>query len=253
MSLNQKMTYDPFGRLTGVSESYSAGYTYDDIGNILTKAEGSDFVALTYGTAGDGSYHRPKQALINGDNLSITYDQIGNMTAEGDKIYEYDNENRLIRSQVPMVTVIPSLTPIPTLTPTLTPTPTPNIVEGDANGDGKVNDADYQIWKANYNLMLTGSGSGDFDNSGKVDGIDYSILRANWGTGVAVTPTTTPVPTVSLSPTLTIKPSPTITAIPTQTVSCTGMGGSCKLRCTIREQKVNYKCDNTGTICCILK
>jgi hypothetical protein len=56
-----------------------------------------------------------------------------------------------------------------------TPTPVP-AVQGDANGDGKVDGIDYVIWLNYYGTSTTGGPSkGDFNTDGKVDGIDYSI------------------------------------------------------------------------------
>jgi outer membrane protein assembly factor BamB len=63
-----------------------------------------------------------------------------------------------------------------------TSTPTPNIKTGDANSDGKVDDADYGIWRTNYNQTKTGGASiGDFNNNGKVEGLDYVVWLINYG------------------------------------------------------------------------
>jgi outer membrane protein assembly factor BamB len=63
-----------------------------------------------------------------------------------------------------------------------TSTPTPNIKPGDANGDNKVNDTDYGIWRTNYNQTKTGGASiGDFNNNGKVEGLDYVVWLTNYG------------------------------------------------------------------------
>jgi outer membrane protein assembly factor BamB len=64
--------------------------------------------------------------------------------------------------------------------PTLTPTP--NRKPGDANGDGKVDDSDYAIWRTNYNQTKTGGATiGDFNNNGKVEGLDYVVWLTNYG------------------------------------------------------------------------
>ena len=75
-----------------------------------------------------------------------------------------------------------STTPTPTPSATKTPTPTPTIIsiQGDANGDGLVNIADYVIWLTNYNKNLSGASNGDFNNNGKVDGIDFVIWLKNY-------------------------------------------------------------------------
>jgi len=75
----------------------------------------------------------------------------------------------------------PPPTPPPS-TPTPTVTPTPGAKRGDANGDGKVDEADYSIWLQNYGLASGGMVSkGDFDQNGKVDGIDYVIWLLSYG------------------------------------------------------------------------
>jgi hypothetical protein len=62
------------------------------------------------------------------------------------------------------------------------PTPTTAIKPGDANGDNKVDDIDYGIWRTNYNQTKSGGASiGDFNNNGKVEGLDYVIWRNNYG------------------------------------------------------------------------
>ena len=63
-------------------------------------------------------------------------------------------------------------------TPSITPTPKP----GDANGDGKVDVADYTIWLVHFGQNTNnGYRDGDFNGSGKVDGIDYVIWLNNYG------------------------------------------------------------------------
>jgi hypothetical protein len=73
-------------------------------------------------------------------------------------------------------------TSAPTNIPTNIPTPTPAPFVGDANGDGKVNSTDYQIWLSHYEQKPSGGTSvssfqsiGDFNHDGRVDGIDYVI------------------------------------------------------------------------------
>jgi hypothetical protein len=53
-------------------------------------------------------------------------------------------------------------------------------INGDANGDGKVDGIDYVIWLSNYNQNKLGPQFGDFNNDGKVDGIDYVIWLNNY-------------------------------------------------------------------------
>jgi hypothetical protein len=60
------------------------------------------------------------------------------------------------------------------LTGTPLPTASPSVKPGDANGDGVVDNLDYNIW-------LTNSLTADFNKDGKVDGIDYVIWVTNFG------------------------------------------------------------------------
>lgn len=54
----------------------------------------------------------------------------------------------------------------------------PEILVGDLNGDGVVNEADRDLFKAQY---LVSGGASDFDRSGIVDASDYLILVSNFG------------------------------------------------------------------------
>ncbi len=69
-----------------------------------------------------------------------------------------------------------SVTPIPTSSPTPIPKP------GDANGDGRVDETDYQIWLSHYNTNSAGATNGDFNNNGRVDGLDFVIWLNYYGT-----------------------------------------------------------------------
>ncbi|HLE49139.1 MAG TPA: dockerin type I repeat-containing protein [Patescibacteria group bacterium] len=89
-------------------------------------------------------------------------------------------------SPVPTSTPIPTAfptgisTPIPTIIPTATPTATSK--PGDANGDGKVNGADYLIWFNNYKKSTSqGPSAGDFNGDTIVNGADYIIWFGNYG------------------------------------------------------------------------
>ena len=62
--------------------------------------------------------------------------------------------------------------------PSLFPSPTPTLVpvQGDANGDGRVDGIDYVIWLNHYDTTTSnGSSDADFNSDGAVDGIDYVI------------------------------------------------------------------------------
>ena len=51
------------------------------------------------------------------------------------------------------------------------------IVLGDANGDGTVDVADYQVYIDNYG---TDASEGDFDFDGDVDFLDFQVLREEY-------------------------------------------------------------------------
>jgi len=77
-------TYDVLHRLTSESNTGSydpISYTYDAIGNMLTRTVGSDTFTYTYDTA-----HKHAVKTINafGGNYNYTYDANGNMTAGPD-------------------------------------------------------------------------------------------------------------------------------------------------------------------------
>lgn len=79
----------------------------------------------------------------------------------------------------------PTSTPTPkptvTSTPTVTPTPSGQI-QGDINGDGKVNFTDMRIFWRYYGRKVSGGASqGDFNGDGVVNMTDFWILYSNYG------------------------------------------------------------------------
>jgi RHS repeat-associated protein len=114
---SQTFVYDALYRLRSELQASESNYTYDLIGNILQKFEGNILVNLSY-QPGQSSlyYHRPQSGSINSENVSFTYDQNGNLTADLAQTYQYDQENRLIKVNR-------------TITPPL-PTPTVTQIEG---------------------------------------------------------------------------------------------------------------------------
>lgn len=72
-------------------------------------------------------------------------------------------------------------------------------IQGDANGDQKVDGVDFVVWLNHYNQTTSnGVSFGDFNGSGKVDGVDFVIWLNNYGRSVTPTPTQTvqsPTPT----------------------------------------------------------
>jgi hypothetical protein len=57
---------------------------------------------------------------------------------------------------------------------------------GDANLDGLVNAADFNILAANFNQSITGWDQGDFNYDGQVNSADFNKLSANFNQGVNI-------------------------------------------------------------------
>ena len=89
----QNFAYDDLDRLTSVTGAYSQGWTYNAIGNILTRT-GVDAATFTYGDTNH------KHAVTQVGTTAYTYDPNGSMTARGSDALLYDQENRLYRVTV---------------------------------------------------------------------------------------------------------------------------------------------------------
>ncbi len=68
------------------------------------------------------------------------------------------------------------------------------IIPGDANGDGQVDEADATLVAANWGKSNMSWADGEFNDDGRVDVADAAILAANWGHGVAAGDSSTPAP-----------------------------------------------------------
>jgi hypothetical protein len=63
--------------------------------------------------------------------------------------------------------------------------PQPVAVPGDANGDGKVDFADFTVMSNHYgNVTAKGAADGDFTGDGRVDFADFTVLSNNYSGGV---------------------------------------------------------------------
>jgi glucose/arabinose dehydrogenase len=73
---------------------------------------------------------------------------------------------------------------------------TDNLIAGDYDADGKVDDADYAVWKADFGSTekLDADGNGD----AVVDAADYTIWRDNFGSSVDDPIDGTPIPEPAL-------------------------------------------------------
>jgi RHS repeat-associated protein len=84
-------TYDRLSRLTGsTSSTGSRGYTYDPVGNRLTRVDGG---TTTYG------YDRADR-MTSAGALSVNVDANGNLTTKGPDTFAFDQANRLRSSTV---------------------------------------------------------------------------------------------------------------------------------------------------------
>jgi YD repeat-containing protein len=81
----ETFTYDYLDRLTGSSGNYSESYTYNALGNLMSK----NGAAYTYGSS------RPHAVTQVGNN-GYTYDPNGNMLSGNSRSYAWDYENRLV-------------------------------------------------------------------------------------------------------------------------------------------------------------
>jgi hypothetical protein len=141
-------------------------------------------------------------------------------------------------SSTPTITITPSNTPTITFTPSITPTYTPGIctdVIADGDLDCCVTNKDYDIWRAHMGLTPATKREGDYNGNGIVDAADYTLWRSRHvGEDCNVTPTHTPTatftktstPTKTFTPTntpkATLTPDLTHTATPTATAeTCT--------------------------------
>ena len=59
--------------------------------------------------------------------------------------------------------------------------PPQTTVPGDYNNDGKVDDADYLVWRANFGKSVTPGTLGDGTMNGVVDAADFAVWRKNLG------------------------------------------------------------------------
>lgn len=73
----------------------------------------------------------------------------------------------------------------------------PELVPGDANGDGKVDGSDVTVLAGNWQVLSGATWSmGDFNGDGRVDGSDVTILAGNWQSGVSTSAVSIPEPSI---------------------------------------------------------
>jgi hypothetical protein len=75
------------------------------------------------------------------------------------------------------------------ITPTPTPTPTPGTCQGDINGDGAINSADFVLFASAYNSVSGDSRynvKADMNNNGAINSADFVLFAAKYGTSCSV-------------------------------------------------------------------
>ncbi|OGG12222.1 hypothetical protein A3J20_03400 [Candidatus Gottesmanbacteria bacterium RIFCSPLOWO2_02_FULL_42_29] len=95
--LTQNFTYDALSRLKDVAGAYTANYSYDDLNNILSKTEGSSTTTLAYSDYNGSFYHRPLTVTDASKTNTYSYDKVGNLASDSERLYTYDKDNRLIK------------------------------------------------------------------------------------------------------------------------------------------------------------
>jgi RHS repeat-associated protein len=88
----ESYSYDDLYRLTGVTypDTTTQAYTYDNVGNRLTKVEGST-TSYTYDNA---------DRMTSAGGVTYTYDNNGNQTGRGTDVFGWDAEDRLTSATV---------------------------------------------------------------------------------------------------------------------------------------------------------
>lgn len=97
---NRSMTYDNVDRLKTASGIWGSGsYSYDVIGNIKTKNEGSDSISITY-----DSDNLVDDVVINSTTRSYMHDAYGNVTNNGNQTFTYNLAGNMVTSSSPSIT-----------------------------------------------------------------------------------------------------------------------------------------------------
>lgn len=72
--------------------------------------------------------------------------------------------------------------------------PSSALVRGDANGDGRIDEADYNHWAEHYLQISRSFDQGDFNGDGIVDGADYTHWADQYSPQVSFAAAATPEP-----------------------------------------------------------
>jgi YD repeat-containing protein len=90
-AFNLNFTYDNTYQLKNTSGKYTTAYSYDPMGNMTAKTEGTDTVNMQY--TDTGHKHAPK--TVNG--FTYKYDANGNLTEDESRTYLWDYDNKPVR------------------------------------------------------------------------------------------------------------------------------------------------------------
>jgi RHS repeat-associated protein len=90
---DQAFTYDALNRLTDATGRYGViGYTYDKVGNRLTRTINGETETYNYVTGTN-----QLQEIIGANPTTFAYDANGNTTGIGNRVLFYNQNNRLVR------------------------------------------------------------------------------------------------------------------------------------------------------------
>src|SRR4029077_10880406 len=70
---------------------------------------------------------------------------------------------------------------------------------GDYDVNGKVDAADYSVWRQQFGNGVAADSGADGNGSGIVDAADYTIWRDHFGAGAAAATSTVPKPSTAIS------------------------------------------------------
>ena len=91
-TLESSYVYDALGQLTEFtrSDGYAESYTYDGVGNMLSKTQNGTTTRYSYNAA-----NQLISSAANGETTKYTYDANGNLTQKGNIKYSYNALNLL--------------------------------------------------------------------------------------------------------------------------------------------------------------
>ena len=182
---NLDFDYDDLYRLTDAYGIYgSINYTMDDTGNRLSRT--ADGMTETYGyLSGTSTLDR----VIGSDALNIAIDAAGNTTTHGNRIFTYDQNNRLTGVQEDGVTLASYVTSADGRRIKKTVDGNTTVFHYNLQGrliaesDGQGNPTKLYFYLNGEPLAMVVSQTGDLDGDHDVDGSDLALFLADYGPG----------------------------------------------------------------------